>query len=116
MKDCETGDVEAASDKLDFDSSLLFIANDKGWTPLIVACFNQQTEIVRLLLKSGADPNRSGANGTTPLMYAKTKILNQTEPDISLIKLLIDAGADCTRTDCYGKDIFFYTSVRLKIE
>lgn len=108
FNDCETGNFEAVSKRLAFDFSLIFLTNEKGWTPLIVACFNQQTEIVRLLLENGADANRCGAHGTTPLMYAKTKILNQTNPDLTLIKLLMNAGADSTRTDCYGKDLFFY--------
>ena len=105
---CELGNFDAASEKILFDPSLVFLTNEKGWSALIVACFNQQFEIAKLLLQNGANPNHSSANGTTPLMYAKTKILNQENPDLSLIKLLIDAGADCNRTDCYGKDIFFY--------
>lgn len=106
--DCEVGNFNAVAEKLIFDPSLVFLTNEKGWTPLIVACFNQQFEIAKLLLNNGADPNRCGANGTTPLMYAKTKILNQKNADFSIIKLLLNAGADCKRTDCYGKDLFFY--------
>lgn len=106
--DCEFGNINDVIEKLVFDPSLVYSTNEKGWSPLIVACFNQQYEVVKLLLNNGANPNRCGASGTTPLMYAKTKILNQETPDLSLIKLLIDAGADCLRTDCHGKDLFFY--------
>lgn len=106
--DCESGDFNAVAEKLVFDPSLVFLTNEKGWSPLIVACFNQRYEVAKLLLDNGSNPNRCGASGTTPLMYAKTKILNQEKPDLSLIKLLIDAGADSFRTDCHGKDLFFY--------
>lgn len=109
--DCEFGNVDAVAEKLVFDPSLVFLTNENGWSPLIVACFNQQYEVVELLLNNGANPNRCGASGTTPLMYAKTKILNQKTPDLSLIKLLIDAGADSLRTDCHGKDVFFYIDI-----
>lgn len=105
---CEVGDLDLVSNQIIFDPSLITLTNEKGWTSLIIACFNQQFKIAKLLLDNGADPNRCGANGTTPLMYAKTKILNQESANLSLIKLLLDAGADSTRTDCHGKNIFFY--------
>lgn len=105
---CETGYFQGVSDMLLFDSSLINSNNGKGHSPLIVACFNQHIEIVKLLLDSGANPNQCGSNGTTPLMYAKTKIMNKINADLSLMELLINSGADCMRTDCYGKDLFFY--------
>lgn len=108
FRDCKEGNYDSVNESINFDPSLIFLTNEKGWNPLIVACFNQQYEIVKLLLNHGADPNRCGPNGTTPLMYAKTKILDQENPNLSLIKLLLDAGAESSRTDCYGRDMFFY--------
>lgn len=106
--DCEKGNIEAVVEKVNYSPNLLFSVNDKGWTPLIVACYNQNKSLVEFFLKNGADPNRGGANGTTPLMYAKTKIIEKGGSDYSLMKLLIDNGADINRTDCYGRDIFYY--------
>ncbi|MCS3469749.1 methionyl-tRNA formyltransferase [Pseudomonas sp. JUb42] len=46
-------------------------ANDKGWTPLIVASYAGAYDVVNWLLKKGASPVRPNNKGTTPLMYAK---------------------------------------------
>lgn len=105
---CEQGMVATVADLIKIDSNLIFSTNEKGWTPLIVACFNQRHEVAKLLLSLGADPNRCGANGTTPLMYAKTKLLNQIEQNYAVLELLIEYGADPKRTDGFGKTVLHY--------
>ena len=105
---CEEGNFDVVFDSLNSDRSMVFVTNEMGWTPLIVACFNQRYEIAKLLLEKGADPNRGSVKGTTPLMYAKSRIVNQSKPDLSLLRLLIDAGADYKRTDSFGKDVIYY--------
>jgi len=105
---CETGDMAALVGGLAADPALVSIANDKGWTPLIVACFNQRIEAVKALLEAGADPNRCAAKGTTPLMYAKTRLLHQTSGHYPLLELLIEHGADCQRTDGAGLTVLQY--------
>lgn len=104
---CEIGDIAAVASELKMDPALVSISNEKGWTPLIVACFHQRIEVVKALLEAGADPNRCAAKGTTPLMYAKTKSLHQTS-DYRLLKLLIESGADCKRTDGAGMTVLEY--------
>ncbi|MFS2158957.1 formyltransferase family protein [Pseudomonas sp. Pseusp122] len=46
-------------------------ANEKGWTPLIVASYAGAYDVVNWLLKQGASAVRPNHKGTTPLMYAK---------------------------------------------
>jgi hypothetical protein len=40
-----------------------------GWTPLIGAIYQRQTNVVKYLVESGADINLGDRNGVTPLMY-----------------------------------------------
>jgi len=105
---CEAGRVSVVSAHLDMFPSLIERRTKQGWTPLIVAAFNQHLEVVELLLERGADPNASGRNGTTPVMYAKTALLGASIDDRRLIQALFSAGADLNRTDCFGKDVFHY--------
>src|SRR6185295_11620449 len=62
-------------------------ANDFRMTPLSQACTNSNAEFVRLLLKSGANPNTAIATGETPLMTcAKTG-------NVDAVRWLIEFGA-----------------------
>ncbi|WP_199119772.1 ankyrin repeat domain-containing protein [Pedobacter sp. ASV28] len=45
----------------------------KGYTPLIIACYNHQFEAAKLLIAHGADPNASDQGGNTALMGAAFK-------------------------------------------
>jgi phosphoribosylglycinamide formyltransferase-1 len=81
-----------------------------GWSPLIIAAHNGHIEIVDYLLKRGANPNDSGLNGTTVLMYAKTKLLNTESPKYEMLEILIAAGADVLRTDSFGKTVIDYVA------
>jgi ankyrin repeat protein len=51
--------------------------------------------LARTILERGADPNRKGTRGITPLMMAAAA----TEPDPALVQLLIDKGADVGARD-----------------
>ncbi len=79
-----------------------------GWTPLIVACYNGATEMIRILLKYGADPNKTNLNGTTPLMYAKDAVSNGHS--IKLLQYLINYKANPLLKDIWGRSITDYTS------
>lgn len=57
-------------------------------TPLGTACSLDDLEIIRFLLKNGADPNEPNAEGYTPLMYACQNV------NVDAVKLLIDHGAN----------------------
>ena len=73
-------------------------------TPLIYACSEGHTEIVRLLMSAGADVNQEGPSmddmdewQMSPLMVAAN--YNYYE----VVKLLIDAGAQPDKVDQFGK-------------
>ncbi len=87
---------------------LIEFRSPEGWTPLIVAAHGQKKDVVDVLLAHGADANACGKKGTTVLMYAKTALVGQAAPDLSILRALLDAGADPARHDALGKDIFHY--------
>jgi methionyl-tRNA formyltransferase len=75
-----------------------------GWTPLIIACYQNDLASVNTLLRHGADPCLANPNGTTPLMYAKET------GSLELLSRLLDAGADVAQCDRFGRAILEYAS------
>lgn len=61
-----------------------------GWTPLMQACAKGYTEIARMLLQAGANPNAQKFSGDkeTALMYASQRGHEE------IVKLLLEAKAD----------------------
>lgn len=84
-------------------------ANEKGWTPLIVAAFHNSIDVVKYLVSIGANINASNSNGTTVLMYAKDAALRTN--DLSVFNYLLTAGADPFLPDYHGRTLFQYLSI-----
>lgn len=82
------------------------VSNEKGWTPLIIATYNNQKEIVNYLITHGADIFAVSNNGTNLLMYAKDAYLRAG--DNSLFKLFYNLGLSPNTKDYSDKDLFFY--------
>jgi len=70
--------------------------NTAGNTPLIVACEKNNKDIVKILIKNGANINMKNQDGLTALFYACEK------EKIEIAKLLFDNGADINKTSRYG--------------
>ena len=85
---CSGGHLSTVDLLLHHDKTLLELANDSGWTPLFVAVFRQQTEIVQFLLDRGANVNALGPNGMTTLIVACH------EYSLDMVRVLLNAGAD----------------------
>ncbi len=64
------------------------LADEKGNTLLMLACYNGEAGTARVLLQHGADPDRRNDRGQTPLGGVAFK--GYTE----IVRLLVDAGAD----------------------
>jgi hypothetical protein len=58
-----------------------------GWTALHYAVVNGDTELVRYLIKHGANVNKATGEGSTPLYLAKVG------GNEAIIKILKNAGA-----------------------
>jgi len=71
--------------------------NNNGHTPMFQAVHDDDPEVIRLLLKHGADPNLGDKDQDTPLIMASYN--GQTE----VVKLLIAAGADLNLQDKAGE-------------
>jgi methionyl-tRNA formyltransferase len=86
--------------------SFLEEKNDYGWTPLMVATYNNSKKVFNYLLTKGADINAINNNGTSVLMYAKDCAIKYN--DSQLLNNLIYEGANVYHIDYYGHDIFYY--------
>lgn len=49
--------------------------NEKGETPLLIACKIENQKIVRMLVREGANPHISNENGETPMNVSSPLIL-----------------------------------------
>lgn len=107
---CRSGDQPVVAEVLSALPHLVEHRTPEGWTPLILASFNDHFGVAAELLRRGADPNATGRKGTTVLMYAKTPLLGRPNADYRLLEVLIDAGADLSRRDMYGRDICDYVA------
>jgi methionyl-tRNA formyltransferase len=77
-----------------------------GWTPLIVATYNNQIDIVKKLILMGADIYAKNFNGTNLLMYAKDAFYNTG--DMELFKLFIQLGLSVMECDYNRKNLINY--------
>jgi ankyrin repeat protein len=87
---------------LDKEPNAIETTDERGNTLLIRAALFGHNQIVKLLLKRGADPNRANTNKITPLMAAAM------EHRIEIIDLLLRAKADKRPTSYEDKTAFDY--------
>lgn len=78
----------------------------KGWSPLIVATYFNNKDIVYYLIKKGADITDKNINGTNLLMYAKDAYINTK--DLELFQFYICKGVSPYEMDYSGHDLFYY--------
>ena len=72
------------------------VQDEKGYTPLIIACYNNRYDAAALLLRHGADVNTADFGGNTALMGAAFK----GYADIA--RLLLMHGADLDRQQAHS--------------
>lgn len=109
LSSCEAGNLaqvkELAKNLDDVD-----LVDATGRTGLMNAASRNRIEVIAFLLERGANPNKANANGTTPLMFAKTAAF--AYGDSMGMKMLIDAGADRNARDKFGLTALDYTKER----
>ena len=82
------------------------IDSNSGYgTPLMAATVKKNTQLIELLLKKGADPNKTDANGSTALHYAVIFNFND------IVALLVNANASKTLRDNRGKTASDYAKI-----
>lgn len=86
-------------------SDLINGRNTKGETSFFTAIRNGNLNIIRLLIKNGADVNVSNYEGETPLSIEYDKIIEKvynketTSPSLDLIKILLENDAAISYVD-----------------
>lgn len=93
---CMVGDIKTVSAFLERGVSI----NQKTvneHSPLVVACYHEHFEIVKLLIENGADINAVNSKGTTVFMYAKTPAIKSGKTEI--MDFLLNKGADINAID-----------------
>ena len=98
--------VEISNELINVGADVNYIQKDKevigdDWfnTPLIDACMNGKYELVRVLLKAGADVNLSWKNGSTAICMVDS----ESKHYANILKALISAGANIN--DCGGSTL-----------
>ena len=100
------GTVEQAKEVLKTNPKALNSVNDDGYSPLILACYRGNNEVVKFLIDKGCDVNQSSSMGT-PLMAAVVK------GNMEAAKLLLLKNANPNNTDNNGTTALIYaTSVK----
>ncbi len=102
---CESGDSFQVQQLIQIPK-IINVQNTKGWSPLIVAIYNNHIEIVKILLLSGADIKIKNFNGTTCLMYAKS--CYSKHQDSTLLELFLELDDDILQQDYVGKNVIDY--------
>ena len=73
----------------------------RGWSPLMKAAEEGHTEIIRELLKQRANLEVTNKKGRGPLPFAAAPSMSR-RANLGALRLLLEAGADRTRTDDGG--------------
>ena len=80
-----------------YDKNIIDIKNEKGWTPLMLAARNSDTDsnidTVKLLIECGANIKSQNNDGWTTLMMA-VRCGNMDDSNLNIIKILIESGAN----------------------
>ena len=82
----------------------------RGETALYYATFDKHHQIVRLLLKWGADPDIATRSGQRPLMIAAA------DTDSSLCEFIVDGGADLNAVDDDAHSAMHYAVLNYRAE
>ncbi|WP_312604564.1 formyltransferase family protein [Kosakonia cowanii] len=108
---CEV--LDACKDKnIDYLTSILrhkstlFEKNEVGWSPIIVAAYHGNLEVIKWLVDEGADINDTNYNGTTVAMYYK-EYMKRTG-NYSGLDVLLKLGSNLHIKDYRGLSVFDY--------
>ena len=108
LLDCEKGIYKGVEEICQVKEHIN-TCNRVGWTPLIVATYNNQYEIAEYLIDKGANVFISNYHGTNLLMYAKEVF--KRYGDRNLFDLYISKGLDVNKKDDYGNSLLDYIEI-----
>jgi ankyrin repeat protein len=99
-----TNDTSNVSKFLQNDATLVNFTDEKGFSPLLLAAYNDKFVMVSFLLKNGADVNYSTSQGS---ILHSVAYKGNTE----IAKLLIDKGANVDTPDQNGTTPLHYATM-----
>ncbi|ARF02846.1 SWPV1-287 [Shearwaterpox virus] len=102
VKKGDLNEVQSLIDRGEYINNVLY---ENGYTPLNLAVASGFTQIVRLLLENGADPDICDTNLITPLHMAIRKKYKE------IMNLLLIFNADPNLEDCYRCTPLIHTCV-----
>jgi ankyrin repeat protein len=92
----EAGAVDMVQELIGKDQHVVNQQDAIGDTPLLRAAYKGNPEIVRMLLRAGAEVNKRDRAGRTPLYLA----VNSRNPEI--VRMLLDKGAEVNKQNNDG--------------
>ena len=102
---CQNGDHSSLI-KIIHNIPDINLSNSKNWNAIIIATYNGHCNIVKTLIKFGANLNSTNKNGTTLLMYALSNF--QHSKDSTIFKFLLESGCNSLLKDNYKKTLKDY--------
>lgn len=107
VKAAQKGDAARVRSLLDQGVSANSRHKLTGWSALTVASYHGSLEVVRILIRAGADVNARDKTGGTPLLKAATvpdaeNISELLKIKAEIIRELLKAGADPSMQDNFG--------------
>ena len=106
-KACRDGNLEMVRSLIDRKDKLVNLREYRGWTPLFYACATNSVEIACFLITKGACVDAKDKYGETPLhrtVSEKCGRIRKNSVSCSLVKMLLDSGADPEIKDKNGRD------------
>ena len=98
---CQYGDIDGVKENIQ-DITNLNQHNDLQYTPLTLAIWSGNNELVKYLIEQGADVNFPSRYGKTPLMTAVE------EGSIPIVRTLLENDAHVNDTDDDGDNALIY--------
>lgn len=93
---CRQGDIDKIEKLYEVNPGIINAEDHKGFTPIILATYNNQPEAVEFLLRKGAVINSPDGSGNSALMGVSFK--GYTE----IAAKLVDAGAEVNQRNANG--------------
>ncbi len=108
----EKGNIKAIIQLLETKININNTSGSKhGSTPLALACYRKHYEIVKTLIKAGADTNKRTKNGNTPLLVICDTYEGDSEMIVKIVKILLEAGAKPNLTKKNGESPLTYSAM-----
>jgi hypothetical protein len=107
---CRRNDTDAVQQIITAHPELMSVQDAKGFSPVLIAVYNQAEEAAQCLLQMGAPADLPDASGNTALMGASFKGFTQ------LVSALLQAGVDINQRNGQGATALTFAATFGKME